>query len=158
MSSTAQNIAITRRLSAAVGNQDFEAIRQLISPDYVHARPGLADTLPMLLTKGPQLEDPVQRFCAAIEAVHLNFEEWRVVVDEEIASDDIVVSRQRIVGRYRYRVDGSSIDRPTFEFPMVVMFKIKDSRVAQVWALGDELAFLKALGVSVPALTKAALA
>lgn len=155
MSSTAENIAITRRLNAAVSTKDFEAIGQLISPDYAHARPGLAHTLPGLLAKGPKSDDPVHGLRAALEAVHSNFEEWRVVVDEEIASGDIVVSRQRIVGRYRFRVEGSSIERPTFEFPMVVMFRVVDSRVTQVWALGDELGFLKSLGVSIPTLARA---
>ncbi|MCY1201013.1 SnoaL-like polyketide cyclase [compost metagenome] len=155
MPNSAENIAITRRLSAAIGNKDFEAIGQLISPNYAHARPGLADTLPSIVPKGPKPADPVQGFLAAIEAVHANFETWHVIVDEEVASGDTVVSRQRIVGRYRYRVEGSSIDKPAFEFPMVVIFKIKNSRVVQVWALGDELGFLKALGIAVPPLRKA---
>jgi ketosteroid isomerase-like protein len=139
----AQNKEIVRMLNRAIEAGDGARISNLISADLVHHRRGLEATLPVLLGKIERPKDAAAGFSAAAGAIGAVFDEWHAIEEQLIAEGDYVVSRQTMRGRRRGDTD-------SFEFPMVVIFRIQANVITEIWALGDELGFWRQLGMPLP--------
>lgn len=139
----AERKEVVRKLNRAIEAGDFTTIEKLIDPGLIHQRAGLSSTLPILTKGSPKPANPAAAFRTATSAIKRAFSKWTAVEEQLLSEGDFVVSRQRMVGQLRGAKD-------QFEFPMVVIFKVVDGRVTDIWALGDELGFWKQLGLALP--------
>lgn len=141
-----------RAINRAIEAQDDAALRALIHEDYVHHRKGLERTFPLLLIKKPPPAGakPVDGFVAASHAVTKVFSAWNAREDHLYVDGDTVIAHQTMSGRLKGTFPGATRTNPEFSFPMIVIFKFRDDKVCEIWALGDELGFWSQLGFPMP--------
>lgn len=144
------NKALVRRLNAAIERGDLDEVSQILSPELIHDRRGLEATFPFIMRGQPKPRSTQDAFRAATLAIKSTFEGWHAEEVVTYCDNDTVIARQSMSGRVKGLFPGADKAEATFEFPMVVIFTIRDNRVVRIWALGDELGFWRQIGMQVP--------
>lgn len=139
MTTTAQNIAIVERFDALLGASDLSPLDELCSPDMRnHAlapgRPeGLAGTREFLQQSAAQFGGD-------------GWTQLRV-----IAEGDFVVQHGVRGGAWRGgRLFGYDVQPGPYSREVVFLYRIQDGRIAERWAVRDDLTMLRQLGAMQP--------
>lgn len=139
-----QNKALVRRVIEEVVNRgNLELVYQLISPDYAYFEPTLGSMRGREGYKG-------------IVATYRNaFPDLKLVIDEQIAEGEAVVTRWRGEGTHGGELMGIAPTGRRVSVQGVVISRIKNGQLVDDFECYDVLGMLRQLGVA-PALAKAA--
>ena len=134
---TEANKALVNRLFAEVLNQgNLEVIDELVAPEFVHHTAGAVDA------KGPE------GYKELIGMFRVAFPDLNVVIEDMIAEDDVITTRQTYTGTHK----GNLMDIPPTNvevvFTGICTFRIVDGKIAKVWTEYDVLGVMLQLGVA----------
>jgi steroid delta-isomerase-like uncharacterized protein len=133
------NKAVVRRLHDAVNTGDVEhtsrTIDELVEPDVLIRTP-----LPVQSTGAQALKEVFARLQRAFPDLH-------ITIEDLIAEEDKVVSRNTVTGTHR----GEYLGRPPTGRPItyteIFIFRFASGRIAETWGVVDVLSQLRQLGV-----------
>jgi predicted ester cyclase len=129
-----QNKALIRRIIEAVNRDDLALVDDLFAADYVdHSRPD----------QPPGPAGPKQFFALARAA----FPDLTATIDELIAEGDTVVVRGTIRGTHRGDFLGIAPTGKPVTLSLIDINRIRGGRLAERWAVQDDLGLLQQLGV-----------
>ncbi len=146
------NKALIRRLNDEVINGGrLEVIDEVLSPQLKHSRTALGTSARMLRPGAGWAADAsaLETFKAATRALRAAFPDWESIIDEQVGEGDTVVTRYTVRGTQKSAYLGREPSGDgRMEFVETVFARIVDGKVSEFWGLGDELGFLKGMGVS----------
>jgi steroid delta-isomerase-like uncharacterized protein len=131
-----QNKALVRLYIETFNGGDYEALMELLSPEYaVYSPSGYPEpTSRELLIKSYQ---------GAREA----FSELTWSIEDLVAAQDKVISRIIAKGTYKGGVPGLPKDEIKFEFSMITIMRIDDGKIVEEWQEDDQLGLVRQLGM-----------
>jgi predicted ester cyclase len=132
----AQNIEVVRRYVDAINRGEFEALTELMSPDF-------AIYSPSGYKEPTSREDLVENYKGALET----FSEFTWGIEDIFAKDDKVVTRIMVKGRYKGGVPGLPDDPVEFEFSMIDIMRLEKRNIVEEWQEDDQLGFARQLGM-----------
>jgi steroid delta-isomerase-like uncharacterized protein len=142
--STDENKAIIRRLIEELINQgNLAAVDEVIGRDYVYHAPGI-----------PELRGP-EGFTQLITMYRTAFPDVQLVIEDQIAEGEKVVTRWTGRGTHRGELMGIPATGKQASFPGIVISRIANGNIVEEWEIFDTLGMLQQLGV-VPAPGQAA--
>ena len=80
------------------------------------------------------------------EVLHGGFSDIEMHVAEVIAEGDRVLARLRFTGRHTGTFQGTPVTGSTVDIIVMDYFRVADGRLAEHWALMDNLSLLKQIG------------
>ena len=159
MTSAEQLKAAANRMFEMVNGHKPELAEYAMHPEFVASRQGMGKSFPYFAqisggpgpTAGTDTSDPFAAFKAAFGAILAAFPDMRNnVVGPQIAEGDTVVSHITFTGTHLGPFLGFPATGRSVEMDEVLFMRVKDDKVVEVWALGDELTLLEQLGVLTP--------
>jgi steroid delta-isomerase-like uncharacterized protein len=130
-----QNKAIVREFFAAVDNQDFGKLNELLSDDFVLKSPVLAQTW----TKEDVFKDIVKYYTA--------FPDWKHSIEELVAEGDKVAVQVIQRGTHKASYEGIEPTGTEVTKPGVHIITLTDCRIREWWGMEEELGFMQQLGM-----------
>lgn len=134
--SVEENKSIARAYFEAFANEDLAWIDEHIAPDFVRHDPGLPF----------EVRDP--------EGVrHLNsvlltaFPDLRLDIEDVVAEGDKVLVRLTLRATHQGEFMDNSPTGKEVEVPVLDLFRITDGRLAEHWAMIDNLGMMQQLGL-----------
>jgi len=131
-----QNIALVKRYVETFNNGDFEAFKELLSPDY-------AIYSPSGYPKPTSREKLIENYKGAAEA----FSEFTWSIEDIIAAGDKVICRIIARGTYKGGVPGLPATEKKFEFSLITIMRIENGKVVEEWQEDDQLGLVRQLGM-----------
>ena len=135
--SAEENKAVVRRYIEKVWNRhNIDAVDELVSPDYLnHAA-----------------SDEYQRGIAGVKHV-LNwlvavFPDHRFDIEDAVADEDTVAVRGTCSGTHEGDLWGIPATGERFAVQQVHWFRVADGKVAEHWAVRDDLGMMRQLGIA----------
>jgi predicted ester cyclase/ketosteroid isomerase-like protein len=130
-----QNKAIVREFFAAVDNQDFEKLDELLAGDFVLRAPVLTQTW----TKEDVFND-IRRYYTA-------FPDWKHSIEELVAEGDKVAVQ--VLQRGTHAASFEEIEPTGMEVtkPGIHIITIIDCKIGEWWGMEEELGFMLQLGM-----------
>jgi serine phosphatase RsbU (regulator of sigma subunit)/predicted ester cyclase len=123
--STEENKALVRRFLQAQNEKDLAALNEMMAPDFVDHN--------VLPGQGPTREDYLQGV-AEDEAA---FSEARLIVDDQIAEDDKVMSRLRVRGSHdQGTFTGMPPTGAKLETTAITVNRVVGGKIAEEWSEG----------------------
>lgn len=129
------NKALARSYFTAFRERDQAWWQQFIAPDFVRHDPGLDFEV-----RGPE------GVAKLGEVMHGAFSDVELPIDEVIAEGDRVLVRLRQKGRHTGDFQGTPPTGRAIDIGVMDYFRIADGRIAEHWALMDNLTLLKQIG------------
>jgi len=129
------NKALARAYFTAFRDRDADWWQRFIAPDFVRHDPGLD-----FAVRGPE---GVARLG---EVMHGGFSQVELPIDEVIAEGDRVLVRLRQRGVHTGEFQGVAATGRPIDIEVMDYFRIADGRIAEHWALMDNLSLLKQIG------------
>lgn len=133
--STEANKEVARAYFPAFRDRDEAWWHRHIAPDFVRHDPGLP-----FAVRGPA---GVRRLA---EMIHGGLSDLALPIDEAIAEGDRVLLRLRMTGRHTGELMGTPATGRTIDIAVMDYFRVADGRLAEHWALMDNLSLLKQIG------------
>jgi uncharacterized protein (TIGR02246 family) len=130
-----QNKAIVREFFAAVDNQDFGKLNELLSDEFVLKSPVLAQTW----TKEDVFKDIVKYYTA--------FPDWKHSIEELVAEGDKVTVQVLQRGTHTASYEGIEPTGTEITKPGVHIITLTDCRIREWWGMEEELGFMLQLGM-----------
>ena len=131
-----QNIEVVKRYVEALNEGNFEAFKELLSPDYAIFSPS-------------GYPEPTSR-----EKLIENYEETRTAfpefiwnIEDIIASGDKVICRFIIRGIFKGGVPGLQEGEKKFAFSLITIMRLQNGKVVEEWQEDDQLGFVRQLGM-----------
>jgi steroid delta-isomerase-like uncharacterized protein len=135
-SSIAENTALVRRWSEELWNEGNLAVAdEIVAPDYVRHDPG--DPFPAC---GPA---DVKHLVSGLRAM---LPDLVITVEDVIAAGDRVVTRYTASGTDSNGFMGHPATGRTIRAAAIQIFRIVDGKIAESWAVRDDLGVLRQLG------------
>ena len=132
----AQNKSLVRHYVDTFNNGDYEALKELLSPDYaVYSPSGYPEPT--------SREALVEGYEGALAA----FSEFTWSIEDIVAAEDKVICRIIAKGTYKGGVPGLPEDAKPFKFSMITIMRIEDGKVAEEWQEDDQLGLVRQLGM-----------
>ena len=75
------------------------------------------------------------------------FPDFRVVIHDQIAEGDKVVTYKTVMGTHREEFRGIPATSQRIEFQVIDIFRIEENKITECWGVFEELKFLQQLGV-----------
>ena len=129
------NKDLVRHYFMAFRDRDAAWWERFIAPDFIRHDPGLNFEV-----RGPA---GVARLG---EVLHGAFSDIEMHVAEVIAEGDSVLARLRFTGRHTGDFQGKAATGNTVDIAVMDYFRVSDGRLAEHWALMDNLTLLKQIG------------
>jgi steroid delta-isomerase-like uncharacterized protein len=135
--SNEQNRAVVRRFIDEVFNQgDLSVAEEILAPDYIHHDPATAE-----MGSGVDgLEKMIQFYREA-------FPDYRITLDEQIATEDRVVERWTGRGTHQGTMMGIPATNRTIEASGISIHRLQNGKIAETWTVFDTAGLLRQLGV-----------
>ena len=131
-----QNIALAKRYIETVNAGDFEALKEVLSPDYAVYNPyGHPEP-----TSREKLIESYKEAAAA-------FSEFTWNVEDVFAAGNKVACRIIIRGLYKGGDPGVPAGETEFQFGLITIMRMEDGRVVEEWQEDDQLGFARQLGM-----------
>jgi predicted ester cyclase len=131
VSTTERNKTIVRECLARGSRGEYEALGELLSPDFV---------LHPLEVRGHQgLVGMIETFRTAIA-------DLRATVDHQIADGDEVASRATFRGRHVGELMGVPPTGREVEFTAIAISRCRDGRIVEEWELIDAAGLMRQIG------------
>jgi steroid delta-isomerase-like uncharacterized protein len=138
--STEHNKAIVRRWSEELWSQGNLAVAdEIVAPDYLRHDPGAP-----FVARGP---GDVKRLVTMLRGV---FPDIKIEVQDLIAEGDKVVSRYTSVATDTRGVAGRPPTGRVIRTLAIQIFRFKDGKVVESWAVRDDLGTFRQLGLVPP--------
>jgi len=131
-----QNKALVKRYIETFNKGDYEALKELLSPDYTVYNPSG-------YPEPTSREALIENYKRALEA----FPEFIWSIEDMIAAEDKVISRIIAKGTYKGGVPGLPKTGKEFEFSMITIMRIEDGKVVEEWQEDDQLGLARQLGM-----------
>jgi predicted ester cyclase len=131
-SSVEDNIAIGRKMMKAVNNQDFEALDDLLVPDYVNKQ--------LKLQSREDLKEILRRQYTGFPDVHRT-------IEDIIADDDTVWLHVRITGTHKGEYRGIAPTGKKYVMEAVPSYRIVKGKIVEGWSVWNPLDLFKQLSV-----------
>jgi predicted ester cyclase len=125
-----KNKAIQRKLAEEFNKRNLEVMEEFFTPDYVDHYAKL---------KG--LEDVKKFLSMLIKSLDFN-----MTIEDIIAEGDKVWVRYTFTGRHVGDFRGLAPTGEKFTESVVYIYRIDEDKIAEAWAVVDELDFLKKIG------------
>ncbi len=129
------NKALARSYFTAFRERDESWWQRFIAPDFVRHDPGLDFEV-----RGPE------GVAKLGEVMHGAFSNVELPIDEVIAEGDRVLVRLRQKGRHTGDFQGTPATGRPIDIEVMDYFRITEGRIAEHWALMDNLSLLKQIG------------
>ncbi|WP_262699542.1 MULTISPECIES: ester cyclase [Streptomyces] len=91
--------------------------------------------------------NPIDGFKFGQTTIVAAFPDMHLEILEQFAQGDRVVTRLMFRGTHKGEFIGLAPTHRKVEFEEILLMKVTDGKISEVWALGDSLAFLDQLGV-----------
>lgn len=134
---TQSNKKLIERTCDAINEKDRETFMGLQDPDIVHYQ-------------GPAVlhgvEAVTDQAWSALEA----FPDLTLTPEATLAEDEMVALRYTATGTHRGELNGLKPTGKEFRISEMKMYRVKDGKVAEVWAAPDQLGLLTQLGFVEP--------
>ena len=129
-----QNKALVKSYVEAWNKGDFQAFKEVLSPDYeLH-------WLPSTTMSREELAGFAKKFRTAFPDLKMN-------IQETIAEDDIVVLRSILTGTHEGEHFGIPPTGNKIEFTSIITCRIEDGKIVEEKELTDTLTFMQQLGM-----------
>ena len=133
--STESNKDLVKAYFVAFRDRDEAWWDRFIAPDFVRHDPGLDFEV-----RGPA---GIRKLA---EVLHGGLSDIEMPVDEVIAEGDRVLARLRFQGRHTGEFQGIPATGKAVDIVVMDYFRVADDRLAEHWALMDNLTMLKQIG------------
>jgi predicted ester cyclase len=140
MSIEANKAIVKRYFEEVLDERKLDILDELVAADCVIHR--------------PEAEEPIrglEAFRQALERILQVYSEFTTTIHDLIAEDDRVVfrlSHQAVNrGEWTSRIGTHAVAGKAVSWPAIVIFRIRDGKIAEEWVSRDELGMLIQLGV-----------
>ncbi len=131
-----QNMALARSYVETFNKGNFEALKELLSPDYAVYNPSG-------YPEPTSREKLIESLKGAAEA----FSEFTWNIEDMIAAGDKVICRIIARGTYKGGVPGLPKTEKKFEFSLITIMRIENGKVVEEWQEDDQLGLARQLGM-----------
>ncbi|NIM90964.1 MAG: DUF4440 domain-containing protein [Candidatus Aminicenantes bacterium] len=131
-----QNRALVKRYVETLNRADFEAFKELLSPDYAIYNPSG-------YPESTSREKLIENYKASAEA----FSEFTWNIKDIIAAGDKVICRIIANGTYKGGVQGLPATEKKFEFSLITIMRLENGKVLEEWQEDDQLGLARQLGM-----------
>lgn len=131
-----QNKALGEQYFVAWNEGDFEAIGEILAPDYQYE---------MLNHPYTTMNHEGMKGFAMI--MRSAFPDLKINIQQIIAKEDIVVIRGLLTGTHEGVYVGVPPTGKKIEFTTIVTFRVEDGKIVEEWELVDMLYFFQQLGI-----------
>jgi serine phosphatase RsbU (regulator of sigma subunit)/predicted ester cyclase len=132
--SAEENMALARRfLEARVVNRDLDAVDEMLAPDFVNHNKLV-----------PGQEPDREGYKRAISALHATFSEGRLIIEDQVAGGDKVVTRFLVHSPHdRGELMGVAPTGRELTNRAIVIHRIVEGKIAEEWGMGTMGATLR---------------
>jgi steroid delta-isomerase-like uncharacterized protein len=130
--SSKENVDIVSRFIKAINSHDISSVEDIVAPDYVdHSR---------------QLHGPegARQF---LSMIFRSFPDFHMQIEDLISEGDKVWFRITITGTHIGDFMGAPPTGNKFVEPAVMIFRMKDGKAIETWAVADEMDFNHKIGL-----------
>ncbi len=148
---------VNRQFEEVVNGRRRDVAAEVFHPDMKILRMGIQEAALYLMASrgrgngaqaGEGSEAGFRQMGAVLDAA---FPDARLdVVGPQVAEGDLVVTRVRFSGTHQGDFFGLPPTHRKVEFDEVLFMTVTGGKISEVWALGDELSFLRQLGAVKP--------
>jgi steroid delta-isomerase-like uncharacterized protein len=131
-----QNKELAKRYVETLNKGDFEALKELISPDYAIYSPS-----------GYPEPTSREKLIENYKEVQKAFSEFTWNIQDMIAAKDYVICRTMIRGTYKGGFPSIPADEKEIEFSLITIMRMEDGKVVEEWQEDDQLGFARQLGM-----------
>jgi predicted ester cyclase len=139
MSARDENMAAVRRTYEDASRGNFDALHEILSPDYVLHPDGIRGV--------SGLSEMVEGYRRALAGL-------RVTVEHQFAVGDYVATRSTISGRHEGDLMGAPPTGREVSFSCLAISRCRDGRIEEEWELADVVGLLRQIG-ALPAMAGA---
>ena len=132
-----KNKALARRLTQAQNEQDFEKLKELLSP---HFKSHISD-VPFSLNRDQYLQ--------GIKMSHKAFANLEFTIEDLIAEGNKVVIRIVARGKHTGDYQGFLPSKRNIKFAGIAIRRILKGKIVEEWQTNDQLSLLQQMGLSV---------
>jgi steroid delta-isomerase-like uncharacterized protein len=125
---------LVRRLIDAINNQDYEALQDLVAPDYVYRTPG------------EELRG-VEGLQGLLTAYRRGFPDLELVIDDMFGDGDRVATAFTFNGTHRGELMGVPPTGRSVSVHGVIHSRVQDGRIVEEWELIDLATMYQQLGL-----------
>ena len=131
-----QNKEVVNSYVETLSEGNFEAFKELLSPDYtIYSPSGYPEPT--------SREKLIENYEGAREV----FPEFIWNIEDMIASGDKVICRIIIRGIYKGGVPGLPEDEKKIEFSLITIMRLQNGKIVEEWQEDDQLGFVRQLGM-----------
>ena len=131
-----QNKALAGRVMAAIGRADLAVIEELVSPEFIEYTPSTTIAMRSLA-----------EFAEHVKMIHLGVSDFSINLVEPCAEGDIVTSRYVMSGIHQGEFLGIPPTGNKFKGSGMLIFRIKNGKVVELWEEFDGVGLLEQLGM-----------
>jgi steroid delta-isomerase-like uncharacterized protein len=131
-----RNKVLAKQYVNAINLGDFDALKELLSPDYeIYSPSGYP--------KPTSREKLIENLIGAKNS----FPEFVWSIEDIIAAKDKVICRIIINGTYKGEILNHPDTEQDFEFSLITIMRIEDGQIVEEWQEDDQLGFARQLGM-----------
>ncbi len=131
-----QNKALVRLYIESLNNKNFEALRELLSPEYaVYSPSGYPDP--------SNREKLIENHQGTLEV----FSEFSWSIKDIFAAEDKVTIRLLAQGIYKGGIPGLPKEETKFDFSMITIIRAANGKIIEEWQEDDQLGLARQLGM-----------
>ena len=131
-----QNKALAGRVMAAIGRSDLAVIEELISPEFIEYTPSTTIAMRSLA-----------EFVEHVKMIHRGVSDFSIDLVEPCAEGDMVTSRYVMNGTHQGEFLGIPPTGNKFKGSGILIFRIKNGKVVELWEEFDGVGLLEQLGM-----------
>ena len=76
------------------------------------------------------------------------FPEYQIIIDDLMAEGNWIFVRAHIIGKHEGEADGIPITHKNVEAPFALGYEIKNEKIMDFWAIGNELELFEQMGLA----------
>jgi steroid delta-isomerase-like uncharacterized protein len=131
-----QNKELAKRYIEAINDANFEAFKELLSPDYAIYNPSG-------YPKSTSREKLIENYKEATEAIS----DFTWIIKDIIAAGDKVICRIIVRGTYKGGVPDLPATEKKLEFSLITIMRMENGKVVEEWQEDDQLGLARQLGM-----------
>jgi len=131
-----KNKALAKQYIDAINKGDFEAFKELLSPDFAIYSPS---GYPEPTSREKLIENYVE--------VRKAFPEFAWSIEDIIAANNKVICRIMIRGTFKGEIPDLPVTEKKFELSLITIMRIENEKVVEEWQEDDQLGFARQMGM-----------
>ena len=134
--SASENLNVHTRCTEAENRHDLSQ-----HSDFLH------DDIEMHVA-GLEMTTGIEAYCATVQAGYVGSSDFKVVLEDQFATDDRVVCRWRATGTHDGDLYGIPATGKSFEYTGVSVWEFDGGKARRGWAFPDNVTLMQQLGVA----------